>query len=481
MASNIIGRKKELKTFDRILDSSKSEFVAMYGRRRVGKTFLIREAFQNSFDFYATAIGNASTSQQLMSFNISIKKYDINKREWPLAENWLTAFQQLAEILKASKSKKKIVFLDELPWFDTAQSDFVSALEHFWNSWASAQKNIILIVCGSAASWMINKLIHNTGGLHNRITYRIKLEPFNLNECEAFLQSKGGVYDRYQIVQFYMVMGGIPFYLDQIDVSMSAAQNIDRLCFKTNGLLATEFDDLYKSLFSKAERHIAIIETLSKKAKGLSRDELIAGTKLANAGSTTRLLNELEESGFIRKYRSYGKKGRDSLYQLTDFYSLFYLKFIKENYLLDGNSWLNGLDSPKQRAWSGYAFEQVCLAHTAEIKNGLGISGIQTATSSWMGNGAQIDLVIDRRDMVINIFEIKFSINDFTINKKYAEELRNKISAFKEATGTRKAIFLTMITTFGLVKNEYSTSLVQTDLTMDTLFTLNIFNNHYNA
>ncbi|NML41356.1 AAA family ATPase [Chitinophaga sp. G-6-1-13] len=470
----LIGRKKELDLLNQIKDTNSSSFVAVYGRRRVGKTFLIRQAFDNKFEFYMTGMSNVNLSQQLANFYAALIKYDSSANKKKTPADWFTAFQQLSVLLESSKRKKKIIFLDELPWLDTAQSDFVPALEHFWNSWASARNDVVLIVCGSAAGWMINKLINNKGGLHNRVTHRLRLEPFTLKECEEFLKYRTATFDRYQIIQLYMVMGGIPFYLEQVNVAQSAAQNIDRLCFEKDGMLRSEFDNLYQSLFDNAEKHIAIIETLSKKAKGLTRGELIKGAKLPTGGSVTRILKELEESDFIRKYISYGKKERNSLYQLTDFYSLFYLKFIRKAGVLDENSWINGLDSPEQRSWSGYAYEQVCLAHIKEIKKALGISGVQTATSSWISAntdaGAQIDLVIDRRDQVINICEMKFSINNFTIDKKYAEQLRNKIGIFKEETKTRKAIFLTMITTFGLNKNSYSDSLVQNSLKMDVLF-----------
>jgi uncharacterized protein len=470
----IIGRAKELQEFNRLTNTGASEFIAIYGRRRVGKTFLIREAFNNKFDFYITGMANATLSQQLANFHLAIKKYDPSGIITAPAGNWLDAFHQLSLLLETKKSKKKIVFLDEMPWLDTAQSGFISALEYFWNSWASAREDILLIVCGSAASWMINKLIHNRGGLYNRVTHRMKLDPFTLHECEQYFNSRSGVYDRYQLIQLYMVMGGIPFYLKQVDTGMSATQNINKLCFDPGGILFNEFDTLYRSLFNNAEKHITIIETLSKKAKGLTREELIVHTKIPSGGTTTRILKELEESNFIRRYASYGKKGKNSLYQLTDFYSLFYLKFIKHRDALDENHWLNGLDSPKQRAWAGYAFEQVCFAHLKEIKKALGISGVQTNISSWTGkthqNGAQIDLIIERRDGVINLCETKFSINSFTIDKKYADELRKKIAVFREETRTRKATFLTMITTFGLNRNMHAVSLVQNDITIDALF-----------
>jgi AAA+ ATPase superfamily predicted ATPase len=469
----IIGRKRELSILEKVKLSSKSEFVAVYGRRRIGKTFLIREAFQQDFTFYLTGVANISLQQQLSNFHRAMRKYYSNSTD-TIPDNWFSAFEQLEELITKSKHKKKVIFLDELPWLDTAQSGFIPALDYFWNSFASARKDVILIVCGSAASWMINTLIHNKGGLHNRVTHRIRLDPFSLNECEAFFKHRGGVFSRYQLIELYMVMGGIPFYLDYVDVGMSAVQNINKLCFQQDGILTEEFDDLYTSLFNKAEKHLAIIEALAKKTKGLTRTEIIEVTKLPNAGSTTRILKELEESGFIRKYISFGKKEKGSLFQLSDFYSLFYIKFIRENHVLNENAWMNGLDTPQQRAWSGYAFEQVCLAHLPQIKEALGISGIQTNSSSWINTGVgskrQIDLVIDRKDGVINLCEMKFSIKPFTIDKKYATELQDKIAIFQGSTQTTKSTFLTMITTFGITRNTYSNSLVQNSLKMDDLF-----------
>lgn len=469
----LTGRSKELAILQKLYKSKVSSFAAVYGRRRVGKTFLIRHAYNNQFAFTLTGAANTSMAHQLANFHTALLKVSKKTVEPTPAASWPMAFQQLIAVLETDKAPKKIVFLDELPWLDTAQSGFIPALEHFWNAWASARQDILLIVCGSAAAWMIGHLINATGGLHNRVTHRIRLQPFTLHECELFFQSRKMVYDRYQILLLYMVMGGIPFYLDQVEESLSAAQNINRLCFEKDGALRSEFDNLYRSLFNKAEKHVAVIETLCKKAKGLTRSEIIQGAKLADAGSTTRILNELEESDFIRRYAPYGNKEKNSLYQLTDCYSLFYLKWIKKSSNLDENTWINQLDSPAYRAWSGYAFEQACLSHIRQIKQALGITGVQTVTSSWISRnpkqGAQIDLVIDRRDQVINICEMKFSIDDFTIDKKYAAALKNKIKIFREETATKKAIFLTMITTFGIAKNTYS-HLVQNDLVMDMLF-----------
>ncbi|MEM1320675.1 MAG: ATP-binding protein [Bacteroidota bacterium] len=471
---NLIGREPEIKQLDTIRASKKSEFVALFGRRRVGKTFLIREYFNYQFDFQLTGLANANTSQQLFNFHTALKRQSITAPD-TIPKNWLIAFQRLIDHLENIEGqRKKVIFLDELPWLDTARSDFMMALEHFWNSWATNRRDIILITCGSAASWMIKKLINNHGGLYNRVTTRIKIHPFNLREAELLLQSNRNVLDRYQILQLYMVMGGIPFYLDAVSPERSAAQNIEELCFRKGALLSGEFQHLFNSLFKNGALHENIIISLSSKQKGMTRKELVKATGITTGGTLTKVLQELEESGFIERYVPFYKKSRDAIYRLSDFYSLFYLKFIRNNRNYDQGVWTNAIDHPTQRAWTGYAFEQLCLTHTAQIKKALGISGIISQVSSWrstpLKKGAQIDLVIDRRDQVINLCEIKYSIHPYTITKAYADRLRNKIATFRSSTKTKKALFLTMITTYGLAQNEHSASLVQNSITMDQLF-----------
>ncbi len=472
---DIIGRQKEMEIFSAVLKGNRSEFIAVYGRRRVGKTFLIRSAFASHFVFQLTGLANSDTQEQLINFNTALIK--VNKKpKTPIKETWFAAFVQLSEFLETSKAVKKVIFIDELPWLDTPNARFIQALEHFWNSWASARKDIILVTCGSAASWMINKLINNKGGLHNRVTKRIKISPFTLNECEQLVQSKKSVLDRYQLIQLYMALGGIPFYWDEVSTALSATQNIQEICFSENGILRTEFKKLFSSLFKNSERHTAIVYTLAKKTKGLTRAEIIKGSKLTDGGGLTRLLDELEQSGFIRKYIPFEKKSRTSLYQLIDFYTLFYMRYLSENEneVYGKNKWLNSFELPSYKAWSGYAYEQICLYHIEQIKESLGIAAVETNVSSWrsstLNNGTQIDLIIDRRDRVINICEMKYSINKYKIDKKYDTELRNKIAAFKKETGTRKSVFLTMITTFGLEENNYAAGIVQNRVTMDALF-----------
>jgi uncharacterized protein len=471
----LIGRIREIEKLNKLMVSSKSEFLAVYGRRRVGKTFLLREHFDNKFDFYATGLAKGNTKQQLTNFTIFMNNYF--EHNHPVPANWLTAFNLLIKELEKKKSdKKRVIFIDEMPWMDTKKSDFMMGLEFFWNAWASAQKDVLLIVCGSAASWMLNNLIKNTGGLYNRVTERLKLEAFNLQETEAYFAEKNIILDRYQIIQLYMTMGGIPYYLDQIESGKSAMQNIEDVCFREDGILRSEFSYIFSSLFKNADKHELVLKTIFDKGGTLTRDELIKYSNFSSGGGISKVLNELEESGFITSFQRFGFKKANLLYRISDFYTLFYFRFILSAEKYEPNMWINKIDSPDFRAWSGLAFEQICFAHVPQIKRALNIGGVSSSTYSWHTKGvsdkkgSQIDLVIDRRDQVINLFEIKYSINQITVTKDYDATLRHKIQSFKEATDTKKSIFLTMLTTHGLKPNEYSRSCIQNELTMNALF-----------
>ena len=454
----IIGRKEEQKILLSAAQSEYSELIAVYGRRRVGKTYLIRETFGYKFTFQHTGLANAKTKDQLFSFAISLR--DAGYDDCPIPQSWLEAFSLLSHFLKNSTDEKKIIFLDELPWMDTPRSNFISAFEHFWNGWASARKDIVLIICGSATSWIINKVINDHGGLHNRVTQRIALQPFTLRECEMFAQNRGLEMSRYQIAECYMVLGGIPFYWSMLEKELSLAQNIDKIFFAKNGKLSNEFNLLYASLFKSPEQYIDVVTALGRKKVGMTREEIITAIDKPSNGT---------------KYSGYGKKTKQAIYQLVDNYTLFYFKFIQQNKNNDEHFWSVSIDSATHRAWSGLAFERLCMAHTQQIKAGLGISGVLSNIYSWRkeadenGNGAQIDLLIDRNDQVINVCEMKYSMSEFTIDADYERELRNKKSVFIETTKTRKAVHLTMVTTYGVRQNSHS-GVVQSEITLEDLF-----------
>ena len=469
----IIGRKEEQQILHSAAQSENSEFVAVYGRRRVGKTYLIRETFGYKFTFQHTGLAKGNTKEQLFSFAISLR--DAGYDDCPIPKSWLEAFSLLSTYLKNSTDEKKIVFLDELPWMDTPRSNFISAFEHFWNGWASARKDIVLIICGSATSWIINKVINDHGGLHNRVTKQIALQPFTLKECEMFAQSKGLEMSRYQLAECYMVLGGIPYYWSLLEKGLSLAQNIDKIIFAKNGKLSNEFNQLYASLFKSPEQYIDIVTALGKKKVGMTREEIIAATDKYSNGALSKVLDELEYCGFIRKYNGFGKKSKQAIYQLIDNYTLFYFKFIQQNENNDEHFWSASIDSAMHRAWSGLAFERLCMAHTQQIKAALGIAGVLSNVYSWRkeadetSDGAQIDLLIDRKDQVINLCEMKYSLSEYAIDAEYEQKLRNKKSVFIDTTNTRKAVHLTMVTTFGIKANAHS-GIVQNEITLDDLF-----------
>lgn len=469
----MIGREKEQKQLLRAYESDYSEFVAVYGRRRVGKTFLIRETFNGLFTFQHSGLANSPMNDQLSAWTDDINDSGIKVKKKP--RNWLDAFSLLKEVIKNSKEKRKIIFIDEMPWMDTPRSKFVMALEHFWNGWASARKDVLLIVCGSATSWIIKNIFRNHGGLHNRVTYRIHLSPFTLNECEQYVASRRLDISRYQLLTCYMVMGGIPFYWSQLQRGMSIDQNIDELFFSENGSLHHEFGELYASLFKHPEPYIDVISTLGEKKAGMTREELISnGQHIVDNGKLTHILQDLEHSGFIRSYQALGKKVRDTVFQLIDNFSIFYFRYIANNKENDPHFWTHHIDTPIYHSWCGLAFERVCLAHIPQIKKALGIDGIASNVYSWQSKekgterGAQIDLLIDRADQTINICEMKFSSREYRLEKEEAEKLHNRRARFIEETKSRKAIHLTMITTYGLVHNSYWGE-IQKEVTADDL------------
>jgi len=467
----LVGRTYEQDVLNRCMASNESEFIAVYGRRRVGKTFLVRQFFSNSFTFYATGLADSPMKDQLRMFQQGLEEYGGVKLS-PIT-TWMGAFQELIRLLKRSTGVgKHVVFLDELPWFDTPRSGFVAGLEYFWNSYASARDDIILVTCGSATNWMITRLLQNRRGLHNRVTRRIHLKPFTLAECEEFYRNRGIVMSRIQMVEAYMILGGIPYYLRQLDPRLSLAQNIDDLCFSADAPLKDEYHILFASLFSNPERHQQIVEALGTKTSGLTREEILQVTRLPDGGTTSRAITELEESGFIRRVSPFGAVKKGCLYQLVDPFVRFHLTFMTQ--LREAGFWSKFAATAPHNTWAGLAFEQVCASHLDQIKHALGIWGISTTASSWRTKpgtspGAQIDLVIDRADGCINLCEMKFSAIEYVITRQYATTLTSRRELFRTQTGTRKALYLTMITPYGLTHNEYAGT-VQQSLTIDQLF-----------
>jgi uncharacterized protein len=476
MENILIGRKQQIEELQAVLASNRPEMVALVGRRRVGKTYLVHEIFAGRINFELSGLQNSNNEEQILNFVIVMGKYFPN---FPLPNrptSWLEAFHLLSQALESlQKTEKLVVFIDELPWLDTNRSRFITALGWFWNTWAS-QKYIVLTICGSSASWMIKKIVNDRGGLHNRITKLLMLYPFTLAETEEYCRYRQIKLNRYQILQVYMTMGGVPMYLDQLKSGLSAMQNIQEICFSPSGYLRYEFERLFASLFKNYKQHIAIIRALATRRSGLTRPEIIKSTKFTNGGMLSEILDELEQSGFISEHNGYGKKVKDTLFRLADPYSLFYLTFIEplgKNTLVDFSQLS---DLPQWKTWSGYTFENICIAHITAIRKALGISGVSSSVSSFVASpedgfsGAQIDLLIDRNDQTINLCEIKFSTSVYELTKKDVDNIENKKQVFKYHTGTQKHLFTTLITTMGVVNNAHKINYIDQVLTLDDLF-----------
>ena len=469
-----IGRKNEIRQLTEYYNSGKAEFVAIYGRRRIGKTYLVRNVFRDKFCFDMSGSIGAGIEAQMSNFVHALHDYGYCSDVEP--KTWTDAFFALRSLLKEQigKGHRLVLFIDELPCLDTPKSGFLQAFEHFWNSWASDHSEIMLIVCGSATSWMVGNLIDSHGGLHNRITHEIHLAPFTLAETEEMLLANGFAWHRLSILQAYSIMGGIPYYLGLLEKDKSLEANIDRLFFAERGELKREYQRLYASLFKNSETYMKVIEALASCKQGLTRKQIAERIKTASGGSLTKVIKELFNCDFVRGYNTRERKikQKDQIYQLTDLYTLFYMQFCHKA-TTDEHYWTNMMGKPLQNTWYGLSLERVCMLHIQQIKKRLGIDRIHTEYYSWRSResvpAAQIDLIIERADNLTNVCEIKYSQLPYTITKEEESRIRNRIADFVSETGIRTGILPTMITTFGIRHNAYS-SIAQASLTMDDLF-----------
>jgi AAA+ ATPase superfamily predicted ATPase len=468
------GRQEECSILQELLEHSRAELVAVLGRRRIGKTYLVKQVYASHLCFHFTGIKDADRKTMLTEFAEKIAANTPRKKNNTVPKNWMEAFRLLKQyLLSLQTKKKKVIFLDEFPWIDGHKSGFLPAFEYFWNDWASEQ-NIIIVVCGSSSSWMLKNVLNNKAGLHNRITKYINLAPFTLKETKELLVAKGIHLPHYEIIQLYMAIGGVPYYLNEVRKGESATQSIDRILFGEKSSLKREFQNLYRALFDHYEKYETIIKALSLKRKGLTREEIIAATGIPNGGSLTRMLTELEESSFIKSFQPFGKEKKEMLYRLVDEYSIFYYQFNPQKN--PAGSFIKISSTAKYKSWAGFAFESLCIRHTNRIKKALGIAGIFSQESSWYFKGTQqqpgfqIDMLIDRSDNSINICEMKFYATEFELSKKEADELRTRREFFRTKTQTKKYLINTLVTTYGLQKNEPSAGVIDKVVVSDSFF-----------
>mgnify|MGYP002525422185 CR=1 FL=1 len=476
----IIGRKREIEELEERYQSDKPEFVAIYGRRRVGKTFLVKELFQDKMAFYHSGLSpydkerKITMRDQLEAFYASLMRYGMEENHCP--KSWMEAFGMLGALLdEKNDGRRQLIFIDELPWMDTPRSKFLMAFENFWNTWGAWHNHVMVVVCGSATSWMLDNLVNSKGGLYDRLTCQIKLSPFTLGECKRFFESKGIIMSDYDLIESYMIVGGIPYYLDYFKRGKSLAQNIDALFFCRNAKLESEFIRLFASLFINPDDYMKVVKLLAKRHTGFTRDEIVEKLGFTSGGTFSKMLDTLVASDFISSYHPFGRNQKEIRYKLTDSFCLFYLRFIDGKKITDESYWQHQQNMPQLNSWRGLAFERVCFSHITMIKKALGVEGVSSTESPWIvkgdevKTGAQIDMLIIRDDRVVNLCEMKFLSTDYEPNNDDELALRGRIAKLQESLSFKQTIHLTLVTTLGLKHNAHS-GIFQKVVTMSELF-----------
>ena len=467
----MVGREHEIERLQASLNSNKSELIAVYGRRRIGKTYLVRNIYAKHIKFEFTGLYGGSKDQQLEVFHDELKRVSRKHATTAVPDNWHDAFELLKRYLNSLRGKrKKVLFIDEFPWIDTHKSDFLMYFGHFWNTYCEKRNDLVIVVCGSAASYMVQNIISDRGSLHARITYALEIRPFNLYETKQYLERNNIRWDFIHILHLYIAIGGVPHYLSKVKKGESVVQNIQRLCFSPQGDLVNEFEAVFKSLFSNSALHTAIVRALGKSRKGITKPQLAIDAKVPYNGDFTNALDELEASGFVTSYPAMGKKKKMTLIRLSDEYSRFYLKYMHGSKNQGKDYWKTLSQRQSYITWAGFNFETICLKHIAQIKKALKIEGIHSTNSSWYSDGAQIDLLIERADQWINVCEMKFYDKPYKIGKPQLTGLSNKLNRFKESTRSKHNIALTMLTTYGVEDNDHFRNVVDHSFTMEILF-----------
>ena len=472
----IIGRKAEQEVLLQCERSGKSELICVYGRRRVGKTYLIEQTFAECFSFRASGIEGGNTRTQLRAFHQRLRAGGDRSKTIPA--DWFEAFSRLEKLLYSgniiqSPHGKKTIFLDEFPWFATARSDFLAAFGEFWNRCGTVKGDLMFIICGSATSWIIGNLIENTGSLYNRVTCQLFLRPFTLRETEMYFQDREFDWTRNQITECQMLFGGLPYFFDLLNANESLAWNIDHLCFQPNALLKHESKRLLEATLRKSKVYDSILNLLSDHPYGIEKSVCMESLGIPY-GTFFRAVDELVKCGYVWEYREPHRKNRPLCIRLTDPFLLFHYHFLSGagNDSITSYQSFTG-DEGRYRNWRGHAFENLCMYHIPAIKQALGITGVETEEYPWsseMNNGGvQIDLVIERKDQITNLCEIKYTDQPYQITADYEKNLLRKIQVYREETGTRQALKLVLISAEGLAGTAHQERIAHV-ITLNELF-----------
>lgn len=471
----MVGRVQERRCLDRCDGSDKSELVCVYGRRRVGKTFLVEQTLGPFFAFHVVGSKDAATSSQLREFGLELTdRGDPNPN--PPAD-WREAFNRLYKVITApdaprSPHGKAVVFIDEFPWFAKQRSDFLSAFSTFWNRRSTTGQKLLVVICGSATSWVIEHVLESAGDMAARVTESIFLKPFALAETKEYFDSRGFGWDERSLIETQMVFGGLPYFFSLMSPHQSLAQSIDRLCLRPRAQLRDETMILLESTMRRSRLYVELFALLAQHRYGVPKAEAMR----LLGHSTNQFIKATAEAvkcGYVHEYKNLSKPQNPKYLMLVDPFILFHYRLIEPAHGDSPRSWADFVaDQERYTAWRGNAFEIVCLQHVRQLKSALGIGGVLTKEYPWASarkaGGAQVDLVIERADRIVNLCEMKFTDAPYELTSAVEQELVRKREVFREETGTRLALKTVLVSAQGTAG--YHDSQIAQIITADDLF-----------
>ena len=468
-----VGRKKELSLLEESYLSSKSEIFTVYGRRRIGKSTLIEIFARQKPNFFSfEGIEGQNSSFQIKHFTEMLKK----QLQDPLLssiqfQSWDAVFTYVSERLmtKTRPNEKIIFFLDEIQWMAAGRSSFISLLKYYWdNYWKKS--NVLMILCGSIASFMVNKVVHSKA-LYGRIDHEILLKGLHPFEAKAFFADKHKSTE--EILKYYLILGTIPKYLEYINPSRSFQWNMNKLFFSSHGSMINEIKKIFYSQFKESTIYFDIVKLL--KSGPLALSEICTRLKIKSGGGLKRYLTNLENAEIIRSHVPFNRKANSRLkkYVLSDEYLNFYFKYLEPNLRIieesESEKLFETLTKNSFDVWLGFAFEKFCIKHNSWLADLMGFKDDVLIASPYFerkDQRFQIDLVYLRADKVITICEIKHHTKP--LSSKQIGEMQRKLQCLKIPNGY--SIETALISLYGPDKALNDSNYFDHYVSMDAIF-----------
>jgi AAA+ ATPase superfamily predicted ATPase len=426
-----IGRKVEIAQLTALIDLPRPSIAVIYGRRRVGKSELIRHVTQGKNVLSFEGLEGQPKHKQIKNFLFQLSAQS-NIREKNISD-WPDALILLRTL---TQDGQWIIILDEFQWMANYQNELVSVIKMIWEKYLSQNPDLTLILCGSIASFMKSKVLKSSA-LYGRTDYELNLHELNLSEISEFFPGKGSD----EVIDTAMLVGGIPKYLELISEYPSLYDALEPLAFSQDGFFKTEYDRLFASHFGKKPIFMKIIQTLATNPYGLTTGKLAKEMQVASGGTLCHQLDDLESAGFLHSIIPFDKPEGSKLrkYILMDAYVRFYHSIIRGSMkeTTPPNTQFHAImSSPRYAAWAGMAFEFLCMRHHKEISRILGFHGIPYTAGPFFQRktldtpGVQIDLLFERSDKILVLCEMKYLLA--SVPGDIIDQVNRKVSALQE-------------------------------------------------